>query len=157
MKTAVFGNLVGLEGRLPSRPIEMSAPCSAQLRPAPPAAVRRADPTRPLCVRVLDSTGFHSRGCGRYGGIPCPWRRCGWSRLGITRVSCSDPLWGEPPRGGAAWNTSVCDPRNCIGLGLGRRQTIVLYPMCNLEFAFWPQADDGIVSPGIISCPFWVP
>ena len=27
----------------------MSAPCSAQLRPAPPSAVRRADPTRPLC------------------------------------------------------------------------------------------------------------
>ena len=35
----------------------MSAPCSAQLRPTPPSAVRRADPTLPLCVRVLDSTG----------------------------------------------------------------------------------------------------
>ena len=35
----------------------MSAPCSAQRRPAPPSALRRADPTRPLCVRVLDSTG----------------------------------------------------------------------------------------------------
>ena len=47
----------GLEGRLPSRPTEMSAPWFAQLRPAPPSAVRCADPTRPLCVRVLDSTG----------------------------------------------------------------------------------------------------
>ena len=35
----------------------MSAPWFAQLRPAPPSAVRCADPTRPLCVRVLDSTG----------------------------------------------------------------------------------------------------
>ena len=35
----------------------MSAPCSAQRRPAPPSALRRADPTRTLCVRVLESTG----------------------------------------------------------------------------------------------------
>ena len=34
----------------------MSALCSAQRRPAPPSALRRADPTRLLCVRVLDST-----------------------------------------------------------------------------------------------------
>ena len=47
----------GLEERLPSRPTEMSAPWFAQLRPAPPSAVRCADPTRPMCVRVLDSTG----------------------------------------------------------------------------------------------------
>ena len=40
-----------------SKATEMSAPCSAQRRPAPPSALRRADPTRPLCVRVLDSTG----------------------------------------------------------------------------------------------------
>ena len=48
----------GLEGRLPSGPTEMSAPCSAQLRPAPPPAVRRLDPTRVWCVRVLDSTSY---------------------------------------------------------------------------------------------------
>ena len=33
------------------------APWFAQLRPAPPSFVRCADPTRPLCVRVLDPTG----------------------------------------------------------------------------------------------------
>ena len=42
---------------MPPGPTEMLATCSAQLRPAPPSAVRGADPTRPLCVRVLDSTG----------------------------------------------------------------------------------------------------
>ena len=47
----------GVEGRLPSGPTEMSAPFSAQLRPAPPSAVRRADPTRSFFVRVLNSTG----------------------------------------------------------------------------------------------------
>ena len=75
-----------------SKATGMSAPCSAQRRPAPPvvcpgfglvksvfigirffvvlenvqavvrrappSALRRADPTRPLCVRVLDSTGY---------------------------------------------------------------------------------------------------
>ena len=35
----------------------MSASCSDQRRPAPPSALRHADPTGPLCVRVLDSTG----------------------------------------------------------------------------------------------------
>ena len=50
----------GLEGRLPSGPTEMSAPWFAQLRPAPPSPVRCADPTRPLCVRVLDSTGLRA-------------------------------------------------------------------------------------------------
>ena len=35
----------------------MSATWFAQLRPAPPSTVRCADPTRPLCVRVLESTG----------------------------------------------------------------------------------------------------
>ena len=39
-----------------SQATEMLEPCSAQRRPAPPSALRRADPTRPLCVRVLDST-----------------------------------------------------------------------------------------------------
>ena len=47
----------GPEGRLASKATEMSAPCSAQRRLAPPSALRCADPTRPLCVRVLDSTG----------------------------------------------------------------------------------------------------
>ena len=42
---------------MPSRPTEMSAPWFAQLRPAPPSAVRCADTTHLLCVRVLDSTG----------------------------------------------------------------------------------------------------
>ena len=41
-----------------SKATKMSAPCSAQLRPARPSSLRRADPTRPLCVRVLDSTGY---------------------------------------------------------------------------------------------------
>ena len=45
---------------LASGPTEMSAPCYAQLHPAPRSAVSRADPTRPLCVRVLDSTGGES-------------------------------------------------------------------------------------------------
>ena len=44
---------------LASKGTEMSAPCSAQRRPALPAALRRADPTRPLCTRVFDSTGLH--------------------------------------------------------------------------------------------------
>ena len=39
-----------------SKASEMSAPCSVQRRPALPSALRRADPTRPFCVRVLDST-----------------------------------------------------------------------------------------------------
>ena len=43
-----------------SKETDMSAPCSAQRGPAPPSALRLADPTRPLCVRVLDSTGLLS-------------------------------------------------------------------------------------------------
>ena len=42
-----------------SKATEMSAPCLAQRCPAPPSALRRADPTRPLCVQVLDSTGLY--------------------------------------------------------------------------------------------------
>ena len=49
----------GPEGRLTSIATEMSAPCSAERRPAPPSALRRGDPTRLLCVRVLDSTGWN--------------------------------------------------------------------------------------------------
>ena len=45
-----------LEGWLPSGPTEMSTTRFAQGRPAPPSALGRADPTSPLCVRVLDST-----------------------------------------------------------------------------------------------------
>ena len=48
-----------LQERLAFGPTELSAPCSSQLRPAPPSAVRRADPTRPWCVRVLDSTSLY--------------------------------------------------------------------------------------------------
>ena len=49
----------GPEGRLAPKGTEKSAPCSAQRRPAPPSALCRADPTCPLCVRVLDSTGLN--------------------------------------------------------------------------------------------------
>ena len=45
------------EERLVSMATEMSAPCSAQRRPAQFSALRRADLTSPLCVPVLDSTG----------------------------------------------------------------------------------------------------
>ena len=41
-----------------SGPTEMSAPCYAQLCPALPSAVRCADLTRPLCVRILESAGL---------------------------------------------------------------------------------------------------
>ena len=47
-------------GRLASKAIELSARCSAQRRPAPLSALRRADQTRLLCVRVLDLTGTSS-------------------------------------------------------------------------------------------------
>ena len=60
---------------------EMSASCSAQRRPALPSALRRADPTRSLCVWVLDSTGrevFFSKesvGFGPHGGLELLNRR----------------------------------------------------------------------------------
>ena len=53
----------GLEGRLAPGPTKMSAQFLAQLCAAPPSAVRRADPTRPLCVRVLDSTNMIMSSC----------------------------------------------------------------------------------------------
>ena len=49
--------------RLASKVTEMSAPCVAQRRPTPPSALRRADSSRPLCVRVLDSTGEYELDC----------------------------------------------------------------------------------------------
>ena len=49
----------------------------------------------------------HAVGYGRCGGSRYSWTRYGGSRTGITRVSCSDPLWGEPPRGGAAWHRNT--------------------------------------------------
>ena len=59
----------GLEGRLPPRLTEMSALWFAQLRSAPPSAVRCADPTGPLCVRVLDSTGRYTTCPGNIWGV----------------------------------------------------------------------------------------
>ena len=52
------------EGLLALKATEMSAPCFAQRRPDPPSALRRADPTRPLRVRILDSTGHVFATCG---------------------------------------------------------------------------------------------
>ena len=57
----------GPERRLASKATEMWVLSSAQRRPVPPSALRRADPTRPLCVRVLDSTGKETNG-RRYTG-----------------------------------------------------------------------------------------
>ena len=42
---------------LASKATEMSAPCFAQRRPAPPSALPCADPPRSLCVRFWDLTG----------------------------------------------------------------------------------------------------
>ena len=61
----------GPEGRLASKATEMSEPCSAQRRPAPPSAARRADPTRSLCFRVLDSTGSYKACPGMNDKITC--------------------------------------------------------------------------------------
>ena len=58
-RTVVYGTLEGYrDGWLPGRPKcrHPVLPSFALPRRAP-CTVRRADPTRPLCVRVLDSTG----------------------------------------------------------------------------------------------------
>ena len=81
-----------LEGRLPSGPTEMSAPWFAQLRPAPPSAVRCADPTRPLCVRVLDSTG-------KCFVIVHDYRRAAYT---------SEPTNAEAPIWAAYWQPIEC-------------------------------------------------
>ena len=61
----------GPEGLLASKATEMSAHCFAQRRPAPPSALHRADPTRPLCVRFLDSTSelIRSPCCSQLTGV----------------------------------------------------------------------------------------
>ena len=94
------------EGLLASTATEMSAPCSAQRRPAPPFALRRADPTRPLCVRVLDSTGLNWISLFRASGES--FRRLVLDALEGARDACflgeqfcwhlivPDPAW--PPR-----------------------------------------------------------
>ena len=100
----------GPEGRLASKATEMSAPCSAQRRPAPPSALRRSDPTRPLCVRVLDSTGLlllkcflFVVGCCRAADqafcfLPtCP--ACmGFTETIKRRSTCQHSRTGRPPR-----------------------------------------------------------
>ena len=90
-----------------SKATEMSAPCSAQRRPAPPSALRRADSTRPLCVRVLDSTGsirirlfvlpkIRSVQCSRFAGGQKGALSSG--RIDPTAFHSTQPRPAPPPR-----------------------------------------------------------
>ena len=57
-RTVFYSALEGQRWLLASKATELSAPCSAQRRPATPSALRRADPICPLCVRILNSTSL---------------------------------------------------------------------------------------------------
>ena len=71
--------------RLASKASKMSAHCSAQRRPASPSALRRADTTCPLCVRVSDSTGSILRLClVEFISICLPFYRTCLARKGFT-------------------------------------------------------------------------
>ena len=68
-----------LEGAAPSR--GRITPCSAQRSPAPPSALRRADPIRPLCVRVFGSTSYSNFG------------RVGYVRSSVRTFSLCFYIW----------------------------------------------------------------
>ena len=114
----------GLEGHLPSGPTEMSARCSAELRPAPPSALRHADPTRPLCVRVLDSTG----------DFPIGWLHMRLSPRRRICVECVGPQMmrvrnAETPAAEVDRRlTGHLQPRNTRKGFLGRRPGVTWFP-----------------------------
>ena len=109
----------GPEGRLASKATEMSAPCSAQRRPAPPSALRRADPTRPLCVRVFDSTGHQFVLLGRRSGdvssmlLESAWKDCSLGAQFYWRAVLLDPA--PPPRRASRRDPPVICPSFRLG------------------------------------------
>ena len=82
-----------------SKATKMSALCSAQLR-LPPSAMRCADLTRPLCVRVLDSTGNNELQCSCFRinvqGSCSQYTRGNETQMFPWRAESSTPFPAEP-------------------------------------------------------------
>ena len=91
-----------------SKAIEMSAPCFAQRRSTPPSALGRADPTRLLCVRVLDSTGL------LLTTVTSCIRRLHSTRVVFLRSGCRPLCSSQQSNGwvsGDLQHSATCDPR----------------------------------------------